>query len=497
MSAISRIGLLLVCGILILLWLPGLQFPILSDTAVYYLLGKSVWSGEGYRLLGELHTKHLPLQGFVSYPLTLFAGPHVGMKVSSLLAGMATMGMAWLLVRRVMARSKSGMGMGQWVAFVTVVLILLHPGFVLMTMLGSADLLFAALFLASLYAYVRAGTESDKRLAGSGKRFHSMSVERVAGRGGSDLEHQRWYLAAGLCAGLSCLTRYNGLALFPLFFFYTAWKRPGDLRGESFWVGMVGGALLPLGWMARTWLLTGTLVGEYADELAAEAPSRVGQFLSNVIYYANPVHNVFPFVFPFAVYGVMRYAKAQSFLFWAMLAGWALASIWWVQAIRFAFPGFIVLMVFGAMGMRDVVRKGSSLRSFGSYGRRVGLGLGLVTFIALQGLSICLYTYGVCNAAFDKAIGIVPANMGLTSEGFYAWDIARDWVNAHAEEGAAVVVADPLSFDVWQRGVFRDDVRVVKDAGEGQAYRITQQVKEGEEILFRTEERPETFVVRS
>jgi 4-amino-4-deoxy-L-arabinose transferase-like glycosyltransferase len=435
--------------LLVLLWLPAIRYPIVSDTAIYALVGKSVWSGDGYRLFGELYTKHLPLQAVVSYPFVAAFGSQVGMKLSSLLAGSGVLLMTYLLMRRVFS----------WrIAMLTTFFVLLHPGFILMTMLGSADLLFAALFLGSILCYLKA--ESNRQ----------------------------FYWLMGLLTGLACLARHNGLALLLLFPLSTFLWRRRDLKSMPFWIGMMIGAALPFAWMIRAYLISGSLFGIYVNELQTESDGRIAQLFSNVVYYANPIHNVFPFLFPFAVYGVVRYGRRYPFLVLSMLAAWLLTSIWWVQAIRFAFPGYPILLGFAALGVRDLWMATGRWRPL------------IVTamvggFAAIQGLSFCLYTYGACNAAFDRMIGGVPANMRLSSEGFHTWSIARDWLNANVQSGGTVIVDDFLNEAVWQKGVFRDDLRVLAEGGACPRYRITQFPAAEERVLFTTEGVPLTSVV--
>jgi sugar/nucleoside kinase (ribokinase family) len=67
-----------------LLWLPGLKYPVVSDTLVYVTLGKSVWQTGTYMLGGAPYAKHLPLHAIVTYPLVQLLGISFGMKLANL-----------------------------------------------------------------------------------------------------------------------------------------------------------------------------------------------------------------------------------------------------------------------------------------------------------------------------------------------------------------------------------------------------------------------------
>lgn len=449
---VAAIFLIVCCGILTILWLPGLKYPVVSDTVHYGLLGRSLWERGTYALEGVPYANHLPLHAFLSYPFTRLLGFHSGMHVSSLIAGFGVLIAAFFLSKRVSGSTSLTMPMMVTAA------ILIHPAFVLMSMLGSADLLFAALFLTSLLFFLTA--EDDRR----------------------------WYIAAGIVAGLASLTRYNGLPLFALFFGWVCWKRRADLRSKWFWLGLGLGLGLATLWFVRNAITFGNpFYSNYTAELAQEAPNPIIMFLRNIVYYGNPIHNVFPFFFVFALYGLYRHARQQLFLVLAMLAGAMLSMIWWVQAIRFLFPAFVILLFFAVWGVGDVLSKAVSGK------RKAGIAFVIVCGVLVQSTSLCLYTYGECNAAFDRSVGILPKNMGLTPEGFYAWHLARNAINRIAEPGASVF----YEFPEESLGIFRSDLRITSDSSVCSAYRITQRpAAGGEEILFQTDAWPVTSVVR-
>ncbi|PIR49995.1 hypothetical protein COU79_01820, partial [Candidatus Peregrinibacteria bacterium CG10_big_fil_rev_8_21_14_0_10_54_7] len=304
------------CAVLLLLWLPHLRDPIVSDTAVYALLGEQLWQHGTYSLLGEPYAKHLPFHALLSYPFVRALGYGLGMKFSSLAAGWGVLIATFLLLAKTTTRK---------VALLAVVLLTLHHGFILMTTLGSADLLFTMLLLFSALAYVCAE------------------------------EKKRWYLAAFVLAGLASLTRYNGMPLFALFLGHVLLYRRSDLKAVPF-IGGLGLGLGLLGlWFLRNFLLFGNpLYSEYTAELSEQSLGFFGQLLSNAIFYVHPLRNLLPILLLCAVYGLLKHSRKQGFLVAVMLTAWLLTSFWWVRGIRFAFPGYPILMGFAVLGLVDV-----------------------------------------------------------------------------------------------------------------------------------------------
>lgn len=444
------------CLLLVLLWLPGVRYPVVSDTVVYAQLGRSVWQHGTYMLNGLPYALHLPLYAIFSYPFTELLGVRVGMHVAGLFSGFAVLIATFFLVHQIRTAAKYGRSEGNIhlvIPAAVTLAVLIHPAFVLMTMLGSADLLFAALFLSSLMFFLRANDD------------------------------QRWYIAAGIAAGLACLTRYNGVPLFLLFGGFTLWKRRDHLRARWFWMGMMLGAAIFGTWLLRNWLVFGNpLHTDYGALLNQEAPDHLSMFLKNVVYYGNPVHNIFPFFFVFALVGLWGHARREPLLVCAMIAAWMISAVWYVQAIRFFFPGFVILLYFSVLGIRDVVWRARFLVPV----------ILLVGFLglAVQSLSLCLYTYGQCNAWVDRTVGIFPKDMHLSSEGFYAWDLARQYVNAHVQSDATMLL-DPLGAE----GLFRPDLRVTLGPAFCPMFKITQTVEIPDEIHYKTTDLPVTYVV--
>lgn len=435
--------------ILVLLWLPGLRLPIISDTTVYAILGESLWRHGTYVFNGVPYAKHLPLHALVSYPLVWLTNALVGMKLSTLLAGLGVLLATYALLKR---------SFSSGVALLAVVFVLFHHGFVLMLQLGSADLLFTALFLGSLAAFDRAR------------------------------ERTQFYLLAGLLLGLASLTRYNGMLLYALYPAFVFWKRPSHRTSGWFWTGMaVAVGLLGL-WFLRNFITFGDpFFTAYSVEYRAEVPSIVPLLLENLLYYIGPFHNVLPVLFVLGLVGVVRHGRRQSFLLCSMIAVGVFALLWWVQGIRFLFPAYPIFLGFGAMGVIDLFRCHRARE-------RVLLVIIGILIVILNAGALCLYSYGACNAWADRTIGHFPADLHLSPEGLYGISVARDTIDTRAPQGAYVLVREPNYF-TWKTGVFRPDLRVVSDLHQGcPAYEIEQR-DTGITPIFVTESAPKTMVL--
>lgn len=438
---LSVIFLGITCLLLVFLWLPGVQNPVVSDTVLYARLGQSLWTEGRYAIDGVPYAKHLPLHAFLSYPLTASFGMRLGMHLSSLLGGYGVLVMSFLLLRRLVS---------PLVGMLTTLAVLFHPGFLFMAVAGSADLLFTTLFLMMLFALSR-GEHSE-----------------------------RWFFVAGILAGLASVTRYNGLPFFLLIPLHAFLRRRTLLRSGWLWCGLLCGGLLLGVWFLRNALIFGNpLFTAYTTELASESDGLIRQLLSNIGYYALPYHNIFALL-PFAVLGLLVYGKQQLLLSIGMVAAWIFTSFWWVQAMRFAFPGYVSLLAFAVLGLLFLIRRFPS--------RVVWIPVFFVIAF-IQGTSVCLYTYGACNAWFDRTIGLLPRDMKLSTEGFHTWNQARDFLNARAPKGATVAVRWEIVFNT---DIFRKDLQVVVDGCP--AYRITQRPEVRDEILFATDDRPVTYV---
>lgn len=437
----AAIFLAIICALLIVLWIPGVGNPVVSDTVLYARLGQSLWTEWSYAIDSVPYAKHLPLHAFLSYPLVAAFGMRLGMHLSSLLGGFGVLVLTFLLIRLLVSPV---------IAVLTTIAVLFHPGFLFMTVVGSADLLFTTIFLGLLFALVR-GEKAP-----------------------------RWLFVAGVLAGLASITRYNGLPLFLLIPVYVLAERRSFLQSKWLWGGLfLGGSILGLWFLRNLLVFRNPFFTAYTTELVAESDGPIRQLFANVWYYALPYHNIFA-LFPFALIGLLVYGKTLPLLIAGMITMWAFTLFWWVQAMRFAFPGYVPLLAFATLGLLFLIRR------FPSRVLWIPILIGIAT---AQGASLCLYTYGACNAWFDRTVGILPQDMKLSTEGFYTWEQARDFLNGHVPSGATVVVGGEI---VWNDDIFRRDVRVLAEACP--AYRITQRPEGRDEILFATEDVPVTYV---
>lgn len=436
------------CAILVLLWFPSLKYPVVSDTLIYALLGKSLWTTGTYVLDGAPHVKYLPTYPFFAYPLAWLFGITPGMKLASLFSGMGVLIAAYALLRRMFSRG---------IAICSIALLLFHHGFIVMTMLGASDLLCTLFFLLSLLCYLQAE------------------------------KNQRWYILCGLFLGGSLLTRYNAVPLLLFYPAYTLLARRYHIRSVWFWTGMLlGGGIFSL-WFIRKALLTGSpFSNDYTAEFAERSMGTIKNALVNIVYYADPLKNILPILFLSSIYGIIRRRGRPLFLMGAMTAVWAIFLVWPVRNIRYLIPGYVILIGFGVVGLFDLVKRAGRFKI--PIAAAIAAGL-----ISTHALAACLYAYGACNAAFDRTIGGIPKNLGLASEGFYAWHLGRDYINKHAETGATVI--DDSS--VFSPGMFRSDLRVMDDRTACPVYMITQKAGPREEVLFQTGDWPITYVVRT
>lgn len=453
MRSLSTRFLALVSAILILLWLPNMYQPLWADTAEYAILGRGLWHQHAYILFPDNLAVNYPfLYPFLAYIPSFFLGYPIGMKAASLLSGMGVLAGTFFLAKRTM---------GFRIAAFATTAILLHHGFILFTTFGSADLLFTALFLFSLYSYVQA--ESD----------------------------QRYYILCGLLTGLACLTRYNGVPLFLLFFLFTVFFRTAHLRRSQFWIGMILGGLLFSIWPLRNFLTLGTpLPAGYLAQMKSLGLSPISMLWPNLLYYGNPLHNILPVLLILSLWGMLLRTRWRGFLLGSLLTIWLLTAIWWSQSIRQAFPGYPILMIFAGIGFFDLYRRIPYKKIFVT----VCIGTILFSDIAM----LCIYSYGSCNARIDR-FHVLPQDLHLTQEGMYTWKLARDFINETVESGATIVISGPFEeAEAMRTGVFRDDL-IVKWSHESftcPAYEIVQRREVLGETVFQTEAEPITSVVQ-
>lgn len=406
------------CLFLTLLWLPGFEYATITDTADYAILGRNIWEHGTYTLPTGETVKYLPLYAAVSYPFTHLFGVHWGMKIASLLSGFGVLMGAYLLARERFAKR---------IAWGTVGALLIHFSFVLMTTFGVADLLFTALALFSMFFFLRAE------------------------------QNRRAYLFCGLMLGLACLTRYNGFPLLLLFPLLVIFKRTAHLASPSAWIGLSGAALLPVLWLLYRMLSIGSaLPTQYMAEQELRSPNLLAALMHNFVYYINPVHNVLPVFLLFGFYGIYRFGRREYVLLLCMLCLFIFPAFWWSLGLRHAFPGFPLLLMFAVAGVLDASTR---VRFTGLFWTVIAALL-FVTHLPM----FCIYTYGACNAWMDRTIGILPPYLGLTQEGLHSEELARVYINTHAETGATVRIVSETEAEAL-RERYRPDLFVQSGTG--------------------------------
>jgi 4-amino-4-deoxy-L-arabinose transferase-like glycosyltransferase len=439
------------CIILLILWLPGLEYPVWADTAYYALLGESIWTTGTYALNGVPHAKFLPLHALYSYPFTAVFGIGLGMKVSTLVAGWGVLITSFLLLKETVSKKA-----GLLVTF----LLLLQPAFLLLTMFGGSDLLFTLLLLASALFFVKA--------------------ER----------NQRMYLWAGLLLGAACLTRYNGVPMFGVYTLWMLWKRPHHLKHAWSWIGLCAGILVFSTWFIRNAIVFGDpLHTDYLVVQDAHSPSIMEQIFRSIVYYGNPLHSVLPLLLTFAVWGIVRLGRKQILPMLIMLGGWALALIWWSKGMRYLVPTMPILLGFSILGFTDIYEQLKNKQVI----LWVTCALLLMTHLPM----LCVYSYGACNAWMDRNIGFLPPNMGLTQEGMHMWNEGVRYVNKEMPAYAIVTTDLDAAEVAVLEDTFRSDLHITERGNPACAsYKLTQSGAIDGSILFESISQPTTRVLK-
>lgn len=438
------------CLLLLILWIPGLAYPAWADTAYYALLGESLWTHGAYALDGVPHAKFLPLHAFYAYPFVAIFGYATGMKVATLVAGWAVILAGYGLIKESISRT---------VALVAVLFLLIQPGFLLTTMLGSSDALFAALLLGSGYFFVKA--ENNKTL----------------------------YLWTGILLGLACLTRYNGVPMFGVYALWMLWKRRQDLLQPWSWAGFGLGAAIFGSWFVRNFLVFGDpFYTEYIVQQAT-GPTFIEQVTTNIAYYLNPLYSILPIFGASALWGLMRYGKKQPFLILFTVGAMALALIWWARGARYLVPVLPILLAFAVLGLHDLLNR--------THYKRTLITMTVATLLLTHIPILCAYNYGMCNAWMDRHIGIFPQNLHLTPEGMYVWNEGVKYVNAEVPLNAIVTTDLDKTETAVLGHTFRSDLHLTERGNPTCAqYKLTQSGAIDGTVLFESVNQPTTRVLK-
>jgi len=388
-----RHDVLLLLGIsvaLFLLWLPNLRYPIVSDSMEYAHLSQNFWTTWSYQFQGVPHRYHLPLFPIASYWSILLFGFNYGLKVASLLYGIALYGLVFAFARLLCPSDRV-------TPVLTLSFLLLSFPTIWLLSLGNADTFFAVLFFAALISYLRAQA------------------------------HPRLYLLSGLFIGLASLSRYPGLTLIPIIGLHALLVRRKDLRSAYFWLQFLIAIGLFSLWPMRNALLFGSLRdGHLMNEFSREG-DMLGYVWHNILYYLNPVHSIMLLAIP-AVWGLVRHGRRHLLVSIAIPGSMLLALIYHAVTVRFMVVTIPLLLFFAALGMQDAWQKWPRWLLFPF----------LMVALSVQASFVCFYSLPQCHAAIDRFdIPLLPKDFGWTQEGFESFQEAVDWIG-----GAAPVDAE-------------------------------------------------------
>lgn len=392
-------------AILFLLWLPNLRYPIVSDSMEYAHLSRNFWMTGAYQFHGEPHQYHMPLFPIASYWSIVLFGFNEGLKVASLLYGIAMYILVFFFARMLRPADRVTPAL-------TLLLLLLSFPTVWLLSLGNADTFFAAIFFAALMSYWKAQ------------------------------DRPYLYLLSGLCIGLASLSRYPGLTLIPIIGLHALLVRRKDLRLPSFWLQF----LIALGlfslWPIRNVLVFDSLrTGHIANEFSRDG-SFLGYVSHNILYYLNPVHSIMLLAVPTA-WGLVAYGRRHLLATLAIPGSMILALIYHAVTVRFMVVTIPLLLFFAALGMRDAWRR---------LPRWLLLPFLMVAFSVQAGF-VCFYSLPQCHAAIDRLnIPLLPKDFGWTQEGFESFQEAVDWIARtappQAELAGGFIGGDDLP--VWE-----------------------------------------------
>lgn len=398
---------------LFLLWLPNLRYPIVSDSMEYAHLSHNFWTTWSYQLQGEPHRYHMPLFPIMSYWSIILFGFNYGLKVASLLYGIAMYGLVFAFARSLRPADRV-------TPVLTLLLLLFSFPTIWLLSIGNADTFFGALFFAALISYVKA-------------------------------QHApRFYLLSGLFVGLASLARLPGLTLLPILGVHALLVRRSDLHKRYFWFQF----LLAMG-LFSLWPLRNVLVfsslrdGHLANELSREG-TLLWYLWHNILYYFNPLHSILLLSVP-ALWGFIVYGRRHLLAAIAIPGSMLLALVYHAVTVRFMVVTIPLLLFFAALGIRD---------AWYTLSRWLLLAF-LVLAFSLQASFLCFYSLPQCHAAIDRLdLPLLPKDFGWTQEGFESFQEAVDWIERtappHAElSGAFIGEPDlPVRSDITARTHF-------------------------------------------
>lgn len=435
------------------MWMPSLGYPLLSDTAIYGVLGNTLLHHHAYSLFGVPHSKYLPLYPFLTIPFTSFFGFQIGLKLLSLLSGMCVLFLTHCLVERMSSRL---------IARITVLSLLVQHALPIMSGFGASDLSFTALVLLSILLFLERSSVS--------------------------------FLLSMTTLGLAIVLRYNAAPLLPIFCVSFLNNTKGFWHTKKNILLFFGGiflALLPLSlWLLRTYLVFDTFFpADYVSEQSTRGGVTLLQILRNAQFYFHPLHTIGVFL-PFAFFGVLRYGRQHLFLLFSMFSLWFFATFWWSLGVRHVFPGLPLLLFFSSLALRDFFFFLQSKRWV-----LWSLPVLVMPMVVAQGGMLCLYSFPQCNATLDRLnMSFLPKDLRLTQEGMYAWQKAAEWMNVHLPERSMIVMNDPSEAFVMQKGYFRSDLSALSADDFKHTCSSSGSLLRAYSIVQRSDDNPTTLV---
>lgn len=426
--------------ILIVLWIPNLRYPLVSDPVYYAHTSQSFWQTGTYQVLGEPHEVFPPMHPILSYPFVAMAGLNYGMKLASLVYGILLMIAVFFFLRR---QSPQDVVLRY---AVTTLLLFCYTSTWLLSV-GNADALYGAEFFLILILYLKA-------------------------------ERRPWlYLPLGVLLGMTLLTRYMGACLIPILFFHTLCTRRQHLRNVYFWLQWPLAVLVFSPWLIRNKLTFGTWTLWHIQTQIDDVKDYTATYLliRNTLFYLNPIHSI-GLLIPLFLIGLAATFRKHLLLAIAIPLSILPGIEYQTASSRYLVATIPLMLVFVVEGIRTC-RKFLPLWLVTSY---------VVLALATQTALTCVYTLPRCHAFVDRTFPVLPLQLGIYQESIENIQQAVDWVNAHAESGSTVISSriKPEDIAIWESSRrLRADLRL---ALEPSCTTLTYDIDQGNRGLLGT-----------
>lgn len=336
----------------------SMQAVVYPYDAYYYMgTAQSLAAGAGYAWRGSPHTRFLPGFPLTVAPFVNSLGPEVAATLVTAVAWGILGVVCYLTARR----------LAGWMAGVAAaVLVLFHPVAVEWTSLPMAEGVFVLAAYSSLSLMIKALLDEDPAALP----------------------------AAGVLGGFAAITRYEGLALIPIYIGCAIWLIRKKSRSLSLGILLprIGGGLAILALPYALWRLwaAGKTSQQlsYASELAATLRPGLGNAVSGVFYYSWSAYRQ-----PFATlvgYLGLAWLVAKSPRSAAVLGSWVAAmtgihSVWYYRYDRFALASVPALAIAGGAAIGAIGSLGAEGTPRGARFSRGYLTIGLVITVIATG----------------------------------------------------------------------------------------------------------------